>query len=261
MIRVRATVRPRILALILLVSGVARGQAPPSTAAADALFKKGDYAGAAAAYEALAPAPIPMFNAACAWVRAGDKERALAVLERAVAGGFRLLKLLETDEDLAAIRSEPRFQKLLATVRERLHPCGSRPESRQLDFWIGEWNVLDASGQPVGSSRVELVLESCVVLESWTGRGGGSGKSFNAWDPQSRTWQQFWVDDSGTLTHYTGELRDGALRYQTAPDGSRVRRLTFSRLDSGRVRQLAERSTDGGKSWATTFDFTYVKKG
>jgi hypothetical protein len=39
-----------------------------------------------------------------------------------------------------------------------------------------------------------------------------------------------------------------------------IGRMTFSRLDNGDVRQHGENSTDGGKTWATTFDFTYVRK-
>jgi hypothetical protein len=36
-------------------------------------------------------------------------------------------------------------------------------------------------------------------------------------------------------------------------------RMTFSKLDNGDVRQHGENSTDGGKTWTTTFDFIYVR--
>jgi hypothetical protein len=37
-------------------------------------------------------------------------------------------------------------------------------------------------------------------------------------------------------------------------------KMTFSKLANGDVRQLGENSTDEGKTWTVTFDFTYVRK-
>jgi hypothetical protein len=39
-----------------------------------------------------------------------------------------------------------------------------------------------------------------------------------------------------------------------------TRHLIFWKLPDGSVRQLSERSTDVGKTWATEYDFVYVKK-
>ncbi|MEW6208480.1 MAG: hypothetical protein AB1631_08935 [Acidobacteriota bacterium] len=39
-----------------------------------------------------------------------------------------------------------------------------------------------------------------------------------------------------------------------------MRRLTFFNLGADRVRQFSERSTDGGKTWAVGYDFTYIRK-
>jgi hypothetical protein len=36
--------------------------------------------------------------------------------------------------------------------------------------------------------------------------------------------------------------------------------MTFSKLPGGKVRQLWEASSDGGASWAVSFDGTYVPK-
>jgi hypothetical protein len=37
-------------------------------------------------------------------------------------------------------------------------------------------------------------------------------------------------------------------------------RMTYSKLGDGSVRQQGESSTDDGKTWTTTFDFTNVRK-
>jgi hypothetical protein len=65
------------------------------------------------------------------------------------------------------------------------------------------------------------------------------------------------------MTHYVGGLVDGkmVLDSESVQNGVKtIGRMTFSRLDNGDVRQHGENSTDGGKTWATTFDFTYVRK-
>jgi hypothetical protein len=143
-------------------------------------------------------------------------------------------------------------------------PCRASAEYRQLDFWVGEWEVFGPKGKVVGSSSVQLILGDCVVFENWTGGGGYSGKSFNLYDAAARKWKQFWVDDHGGMLEFTGEFKDGAMRYagrSTAQDGKPViDRLTFFPLPEGRVRQLWEQSPDEGKTWNTVFDGTYVRK-
>jgi hypothetical protein len=143
-------------------------------------------------------------------------------------------------------------------------PCKASQEYRQLDFWVGEWEVQGPKGKTVGASNVQLILGDCVVFENWTGAGGYTGKSFNLYDASVHKWKQFWVDDRGGMLEFTGEFKDGAMRYtgaSTAQDGKPViDRLTFFPLAEGRVRQLWEQSPDEGKTWKTVFDGTYIRK-
>ncbi|HVG17588.1 MAG TPA: hypothetical protein VNI02_00940 [Blastocatellia bacterium] len=143
-------------------------------------------------------------------------------------------------------------------------PCRDSEAYRQLDFWVGEWEVQGPKGKTAGSSSVQLILGDCVVFENWTGAGGYTGKSFNLYDAATRKWKQFWVDDRGGTLEFTGEFKDGAMRYtgeSTAQDGKPVMdRLTFFPLAEGRVRQLWEQSPDKGKTWNTVFDGTYIRK-
>jgi hypothetical protein len=142
-------------------------------------------------------------------------------------------------------------------------PCRDAAH-RQLDFWVGEWEVQGPKGKTAGASSVQLILNDCVVFENWTGASGYTGKSFNLYDARARKWKQFWVDDRGGMLEFTGEFRDGAMRYEgqsIAQDGKPViDRLTFFPLAEGRVRQLWEQSPDKGKSWTTVFDGTYVRR-
>ena len=124
--------------------------------------------------------------------------------------------------------------------------------------------MLGPKGKTVGASSVQLILGDCVVFENWTGAGGSTGKSFNLYDAHTRKWKQTWVDDRGGMLEFTGEFKDGAMRYtgeSLAQDGKPViDRLTFFPLAEGRVRQLWEQSADKGKTWNIVFDGTYVRK-
>jgi hypothetical protein len=143
-------------------------------------------------------------------------------------------------------------------------PCRASEPYRHLDFWVGEWEVRGPKGNVVGTSSVQLILGDCVVFENWTGASGYTGKSFNLYNAVARKWKQIWVDDRGGMLEFSGEFKDGALRYtgqSLAPDGKPLTdRLTFFPLTEGRVRQLWEKSADEGKTWNTVFDGTYIRK-
>ena len=57
-----------------------------------------------------------LYNAACTYTHMGENERALDLLERAIAtgGGFR--EWLEHDSDLDSLRGMPRFHAILARL-------------------------------------------------------------------------------------------------------------------------------------------------
>jgi hypothetical protein len=142
-----------------------------------------------------------------------------------------------------------------------------QPEYRQFDFWLGEWEVTPvgaAPNAPRPQSRIEKILNGCVILENWMPPGGAGGKSFNIYNRQTQKWEQFWVDSSGSAIRFTGEVRDGNMYYtteSTAPSGGKtLGRMTFFNLGPDRVRQLWEQSRDGGKTWSVAFDGMYNRK-
>lgn len=151
-----------------------------------------------------------------------------------------------------------------AQTAPRQPPCRTRPEYRQFDFWVGEWDVRNPQGQAAGTNSVQLILGDCVVFENWAGARGGQGKSFNVYNAAKGLWQQTWVDNSGNVLELTGEYRDNQMRFTgetKGPDGRvTLERLTFTRISAERVRQFWEQSADGGKTWTVVFDGTYIRK-
>ncbi len=106
-----------------------------------ALYKDKKYAEAAAAYTTVAEAvpgdPLESgaaFFVACCSALAGRKEEALSWLERAVASGYRSFENLESDTDLASLRSEDRYKKLAAGLKEELAFEEKNPRQAKLGF-------------------------------------------------------------------------------------------------------------------------------
>ena len=197
-----------------------------------------------------------------------DKEKAFENLEKAAQNGWSQPDELTNDPDLAELKSDARFAKILETVAHNQKPCAYAAENRQFDFWLGEWSVVTSQGEtPAGDSRIELILGDCVVQENWTSAGniGYSGKSYNIFNTALKRWEQYWVDNSGGNIFFYGGLKDGVMDYWTdeipQPDGTKLKRhLQFIKLGPDKVRQFSQGSNDGGKTWFVEYDFTYNRK-
>ena len=60
----------------------------------------------------------PSKAVACSWSKAGDPEAGLAWLSRAVESGFRAPRLIEGEDDLAAVRALPGYADLIRTLHD-----------------------------------------------------------------------------------------------------------------------------------------------
>lgn len=204
------------------------------------------------------------YNLASAYAGGEEKSLAIDLLEEVVNAG--LVAPIGKDPEFANLAGDHKFDELAKREQAMTEPCRDiehHSEYRQLDFWVGDWEVFDGT-QKVGDSSVQLILKDCVVFENWTDVTGGQGKSLNKYNPTSKKWEQFWVEDNGATNYFVGSLVDGDMRYElTLPrkDGGTLgRHMTFSRLPNGDVRQYSQGSTDGGKTWSTEYDFTYRRR-
>jgi hypothetical protein len=134
----------------------------------------------------------------------------------------------------------------------RSSPCPVKPEHRQFDFWVGEWEVTDKG------------RNSCIVLENYNQLDGYTGKSLNFFDAALGKWRQTWVDSMGNVSEFVGEYKDNAMRFEGETHRSvgdkMLRRMTLFNLGADRVRQYSERSVDGGKTWSVGYDYVYIRK-
>ena len=194
----------------------------------------------------------------------GDNRDALDRLERAYALSPMSVSILPQLGGIPELADNPQFIALMAKTDKARHPCKTLPEAAQFDFWLGDWTVTNSRDQIVGHNHVTHDLMDCVLRESWTDIYGDRGTSVNFYDPATRHWHQVWTSDNGTVTHYEGQLTDGAMHFVAngfgdADGKTHFRRMTFTPHKDGSVRQLIEVSEDG-ITWTTSFDGLYRKQ-
>jgi len=212
---------------------------------------------------AASPNAVYALALARAFARAGNKPKAFETIEKSIPLGGIAPETLNAEKDFAVWREDAGFKDLVRRSDLAVNPCKASPEFRQFDFWIGEWDVKNQQGVPSGSSSIQLILGQCIIFENWAGGSGTNGKSFNIFDTNDKKWHQTWVDDKGTFTHYIGGLINGEMvvTADTIVSGKpTLAKMTFTKMPNGDVRQHGENSTDGGKTWTTSFDLIYSRR-
>lgn len=206
---------------------------------------------------------MAMSAVARSYAHEGDAAKAAEWLDRAATAGFAGLAALDADPDFARIKSNPAFTTARDKIERNAHPCMVRPEFRQFSFWVGGWDV-QVGGLTVAHSRIETLLDGCVIQENWMPFSGVEGKSWNFYNSGAGKWEQVWMSAGNTLK-LSGSFREGAMRFEgTTPQaaGATVQeRLTFTPMPDGRVHQVWDQSRDGGKTWSNAFDGIYISKG
>ena len=135
-------------------------------------------------------------------------------------------------------------------------PC-TAPEHRQFDFWVGRWDVYPTGKDKlVAHSLIESVYGGCGVRENWMPLSNQPGGSLNIYVPEEKRWEQFWIDSQGSRAIFTGGWNGKAMVISGKWGGPLVR-MSYSKNADGSVRQFGEQSTDEGKNWSPSFDFTY----
>jgi tetratricopeptide (TPR) repeat protein len=198
-------------------------------------------------------------NVARASADAHDRAKVLSMLQQVVdsGNGGRMRPIILSSTEFSAMADDPDFQRLL----DKMRPCTTE-EYRQFDFWLGDWDV-QVQGQTAGHNLVSLEQDGCLLVEHWkASTGGQTGTSFNYYDVRDKKWHQLYLDNSGNAGAFpamAGRLVGDKMVLVTDPHVNPVSRWTWYVVSPGKVRQMAEQSTDGQKTWNITWDSIYVK--
>jgi len=202
------------------------------------------------------------YNMACAFALSGKPDSAISRLHKATEHGYANAEHLESDSDLESVWIHPEYMKVVEQANRNAQPCEYDSTYRQLDFWIGQWEVYNPRGQLVGHNLIEKSLNGCMLIENWEGVDGSKGKSINFYDPEAGKWKQQWVGATGYIIQYSGNIIDGAMHFagtNISMDGeSKLSRMTLTPEDNSNVHQVIEQSPDGGETWNIWFDGTYI---
>lgn len=142
--------------------------------------------------------------------------------------------------------------------------CSANQASRQLDFWLGNWTVSRADGQPTGTSNVSLSLDKCMIVERWEGKMDHKGETIFAYSFDDQSWHGIFADNEGRFHVFEGKVQDGKAEFEgpsRGPNGEAVlNRVRLIRESQDKLQQTWEKSTDGGMSWTTIFQGEYSRK-
>lgn len=148
-------------------------------------------------------------------------------------------------------------------------PC-STPEFRQLDFWVGDWDLTwpGQSGQPEqhGHNRIDRELGDCVIHEHFSDQATPpfQGTSLSTFTPALGKWQQTWVDNQGAYLDFVGEFKDGQMvlsREFTGKDGKKIQqRMVFKNIKTDSFDWSWERSDDSGATWKVVWPIHYQRR-
>jgi hypothetical protein len=138
----------------------------------------------------------------------------------------------------------------------------SSAEFRQFDFWAGDWDTYDVAEPTklVARNRVTSILGGCALREVYEQNDGLVGESFSIYDASRGRWHQSWVTNRGALLLLDGSLDNGRMVLtgaEKAADGTSSLLRAIWWVEGDAVREKAERSADGGKTWAPVFDIVF----
>jgi hypothetical protein len=143
-------------------------------------------------------------------------------------------------------------------------PCSASAESRQLDFWLGDWAVAAPGGTKTSASKVFLELDQCLLVESWDGGRGHTGKNMFAYSADDKSWHGLFADNEGRVHVFEGKVSAGAAEF-TGPSRSEtgaavLNRIRVIRINADQVEQTWEKSIDNGATWSVVFRGVYSRK-
>lgn len=134
---------------------------------------------------------------------------------------------------------------------------------KELDFLVGTWRVTSADGRIVAEITWEPTADRCVLKE--TGELGGRAPAFlgmMAYSRQVQDWSYIAVQPNGVRERFDHGVWQGSqIRFvRVEPPMKSAVRLAFTPLSDGLVREVAELSNDGGRSWTVRYDLTWTRR-
>lgn len=155
------------------------------------------------------------------------------------------------------------FIPFITSAQDSACACCTSQHS-QFDFWVGDWEVFNESGEKIGENLVKKLEDNCILNENWKGEKGGSGKSYNYYDPADETWNQLWISNTGNILKLKGKAQPNKMVLKSEPkegkNGKYYNQITWTKNSDGSVTQVWEIFDPQGNLLNTAFKGIYRKK-
>jgi ketosteroid isomerase-like protein len=143
-------------------------------------------------------------------------------------------------------------------------PCCTEAH-RQFDFWLGDWVVTDTLGNMLGENQIKNLEDGCILAEHWTGAKGGTGSSYNYFDKSDSSWNQLWVDNSGSILKLKGYFESGRMVLKSnLQKGNRAKcyynQISWTPNEDGTVTQVWQIFNKDHSLLQTVFSGIYIRK-
>lgn len=105
--------------------------------------------------------------------------------------------------------------------------------------------VFDTVEKKLGENSIVKLEDQCILSEHWRSTAGGTGRSFNYYDPSDSTWNQLWLDKQGTILKLKGKAESNSMILKSGwvqgQGGAKYyNRITWKKNEDESVLQLWE---------------------
>jgi hypothetical protein len=142
--------------------------------------------------------------------------------------------------------------------------CAANTESRQLDYWLGNWKISAPGSSGDARSAITLSLDKCLVVENWAGGRGHTGQNVFGYSADDKSWYGMFADNEGRVHIFTsGKVAAGSAKFEGTSHGSNgesvLNRVKVTRLNPNTIEQTWEKSSDNGTTWNVVFRGEYSR--
>ncbi|MEM9898639.1 MAG: hypothetical protein AAF742_04595 [Pseudomonadota bacterium] len=138
---------------------------------------------------------------------------------------------------------------------------------RQLDFWVGEWDVswaLPSGGRGSGTNTITKdEYGSCVIFERFS-TPSLVGMSVSTFDTSIGKWRQTWVDNQGGYYAFVGgPTPDKPYKFEFeqtgTAEGSPGRRMIWENVKPNSLRWRWQQRANAEEKWQDAWVIDYQK--
>jgi hypothetical protein len=149
------------------------------------------------------------------------------------------------------------------SAQKKCNCCSAK--YKQFDFWLGDWEVFNKKGDKIGENKILSMQDSCVIQENWSS-AVQTGTSYNFYNRAVGTWNQTYVDNTGTVLVLKGGFQNNQMileseKIKSAKENSQYfNRITWAKDSVGNVSQKWDIVDDKGTILQVAFDGIYKRK-